>query len=477
VQLSSLLGDRRIGRRGRWILLSAIVGAVSGIGAILFDILFRFSQSMLLERVGRFGPPTTVLEGGEAFGPEQPWLLPVSLAVGGLLSGLLVYFFAPEAEGHGTDSVIRAFHHGLGKVRKRVAPIKALASAITIGSGGSAGREGPIAQIGASFGSFLGDLLRLTHHDRRIMMMAGMAGGIGSIFRAPLGASFFAAEVLYSKPEFEYEVLLPGLISAITGYSIYSSYAGWGFLFDVPEISFHEPKHLPAYLALGVACALAGAIYPKFFYGVRDKIFRPMGLPGWLKPAIGGTALGLIAVYFPAALGMGYGYIQQAIEGSLTIQYLADDLIRRLGRCFWPEPGDRRGARRCLRHVLRRPGPRLGPRTRGLRDGRDGWFLRRCGQDALRGGHHGHGDDGVVRPARPQPSGRHDRLPVPAAGRAIVRESGPRATGLPRPHRLVRDRHPAQPDGAALPGPGRVAWTHDHGGHAVGPAAQPDRDR
>jgi CIC family chloride channel protein len=322
VQLSSLLGDRRIGRRGRWILLSAIVGAVSGIGAILFDILFRFSQSMLLERVGRFGPPTTVLEGGEAFGPEQPWLLPVSLAVGGLLSGLLVYFFAPEAEGHGTDSVIRAFHHGLGKVRKRVAPIKALASAITIGSGGSAGREGPIAQIGASFGSFLGDLLRLTHHDRRIMMMAGMAGGIGSIFRAPLGASFFAAEVLYSKPEFEYEVLLPGLISAITGYSIYSSYAGWGFLFDVPEISFHEPKHLPAYLALGVACALAGAIYPKFFYGVRDKIFRPMGLPGWLKPAIGGTALGLIAVYFPAALGMGYGYIQQAIEGSLTIQFL-----------------------------------------------------------------------------------------------------------------------------------------------------------
>ena len=322
IQIPTVFSDRRLGRRGRWILLSALIGTVSGVGAILFDLLFRLTQSQLLERVGRFGPPTTALEGGHAFGPENPWLLPVSLTLGGLVSGLLVYFLAPEAEGHGTDSVIRAFHHGRGKVRRRIAPVKALASAITIGSGGSAGREGPIAQIGASFGSFLGDLFKLTHHDRRIMMMAGMAGGIGSIFRAPLGASFFSAEVLYSKPEFEYEVLLPGLISAITGYSIYSSYAGWGFLFDVPPISFHEPRHLAVYALLGVACALVGAIYPRFFYGVRDRIFKPMPGPGWLKPAVGAAALGLIAVAFPQALGMGYGYVQQAIEGSLTIQFL-----------------------------------------------------------------------------------------------------------------------------------------------------------
>jgi CIC family chloride channel protein len=299
-----------------------LIGIVSGVGAILFDLLFHLSQWALLGKIGRFSPPGAPLEGGEAFGPDNVWLLPVSLAVGGLVSGVLVYFLAPEAEGHGTDSVIKSFHHQLGKVRKRVAPIKAISSAITIGSGGSAGREGPIAQIGASFGSFLGTLLKLTYHDRRILMMAGMAGGIGSIFRAPLGASFFAAEVLYSKPEFEYEVLLPGLISAITGYSIYSSYAGWGYLFDVPEISFHEPRHLPIYAVLGVACALLGAIYPKFFYFVRDHIFKPMPGPAWIKPAIGATALGLIAVAFPQALGMGYGYVQQAIEGSLTIQFL-----------------------------------------------------------------------------------------------------------------------------------------------------------
>ena len=322
MQISSTFRDQRLRRRGRWILLATLIGIVSGVGAILFDLLFHLAQWFFLERIGRFRPPGAALENVDAFGPENPWLLPVSLAAGGLASGLLVYFLAPEAEGHGTDSVIKAFHHKLGKMRKRVAPIKAISSAITIGAGGSAGREGPIAQIGASFGSFLGNLLKLTHHDRRILMMAGMAGGIGSIFRAPLGASFFSAEVLYSKPEFEYEVLLPGLISAITGYSIYSSYAGWGFLFDVPQISFHEPKHLALYAALGVVCALVGVLYPKFFYFVRDQIFKPMPLPGWIKPAIGMTALGLIAVVFPQALGMGYGYVQQAIDGSLTIQFL-----------------------------------------------------------------------------------------------------------------------------------------------------------
>jgi CIC family chloride channel protein len=314
--------DPQVGRRGRWILFSIIIGTVSGIGAIFFDLLFRWSQALLLGGIGRFGPPGSGVEAGEAFGPEIPWLLPVSLVVGGLISGALVFGLAPEAEGHGTDAVIRSYHRKRGRIRRRVPIVKALASAITIGSGGSAGREGPIAQIGAGVGSFLADLLRLPNRDRRIMMMAGVAGGIGSIFRAPLGAALFSAEVLYSRAEFEYEVLLPGLISAITGYSIYSSYAGWGLLFDVPPISFHEPRHLLIYLALGVLCAVAGNLYPRFFYGLRDRIFAPMPVPRWLKPAVGALGVGAIAIVFPEALGMGYGYIQQAIDGSHTIRFL-----------------------------------------------------------------------------------------------------------------------------------------------------------
>ena len=147
-------------------------------------------------------------------------------------------------------------------------------------------------------------------------------GGIGSIFRAPLGAALFSAEVLYSRPDFEYEVLLPGLISAITGYSIYSSYAGWGLLFEPPPISFHQPVQLIVYALLGIFCALAGNLYPRIFYGFRDRIFSPLPIPRWTKPAVGALVLGLIAVKFPQALGMGYGYIQQALEGQHTIGFL-----------------------------------------------------------------------------------------------------------------------------------------------------------
>ena len=314
--------DPAMRRRGRWILYSALVGAVAGVGAIGFDLAFRAAQLVLLEGIGRFRPPGSGLEGGPGFGPENVWLLPVSLGVGGLIAGALVFGLAPEAEGHGTDAVLRSFHELRGRIRRRVPPIKAIASAITIGSGGSAGREGPIAQIGAGFGSFLADVLKLRDQDRRILMMAGVAGGIGSIFRAPLGAAFFAAESLYSEPEFEYTVLMPGLISSITGYSIYSSYAGWGFLFDVPSLSFSQVHQLATYTVLGGLCALAGVIWPKVLYGMRDRIFRPMRIPPWMKPMVGALALGAIAVVFPEALGMGYGYIQEAIQGGLTIRFL-----------------------------------------------------------------------------------------------------------------------------------------------------------
>ncbi len=317
-----VLLDPGLGRKGRWILLSALVGTVSGLGAIGFDLVFRLAQHLLLHGVGRFEPPGAGMEGGPGHPPEVAWLLPLSLVAGGLVSGALVYGLCPEAEGHGTDAVIRAFHHLRGRIRRRVPVVKALASAITIGSGGSAGREGPIAQIGAGFGSLVADVMRLRNDDRRTLMMAGMAGGIGSIFRAPLGASLFSAEVLYSEPEFEYKVLLPGLISAITGYSIYSSYAGWGYLFDVPPIAFHDPRHLIVYFLLGVVCALVGVIWPAVLRAGRDRVFAPLPVPSWIKPAVGAAGLGLIALVFPEALGMGYGYIQHAIDGRSTIGFL-----------------------------------------------------------------------------------------------------------------------------------------------------------
>ena len=140
--------DPVLGHSGRWILYSALIGTVAGVGAIGFDLAFRAAQWGLLQKIGRFLPPAAGSEGGPGFPPQFPWLLPVCLVLGGLVSGALVFGLAPEAEGHGTDAVIDAFHRRRGKIRGRVPIIKALASAITIGSGGSAGRKGPSRRSG-----------------------------------------------------------------------------------------------------------------------------------------------------------------------------------------------------------------------------------------------------------------------------------------------------------------------------------------
>ena len=144
----------------------------------------------------------------------QPWLLVLVMAGGGLASGLLVYTFAPEAEGHGTDAAIDAFHNKRGEIRGRIPIIKTIASAITLGTGGSAGREGPIAQIGAGFGSYLGGLLKLPARDRRIMLAAGMGAGVGAIFRAPLAGAVFAGEILYRDADIESDAIVPAAISS-----------------------------------------------------------------------------------------------------------------------------------------------------------------------------------------------------------------------------------------------------------------------
>jgi CIC family chloride channel protein len=170
------------------------------------------------------------------------WILLLLPAFGGILSGWLVYTFAPEAEGHGTDAAINAYHNTGGLIRARVPIIKTIASALTLTTGGSGGREGPIAQIGAGFGSFLATKLKLSRRERRIMMAAGVAAGVGSIFRAPLAGALFAAEVLYRDPEFESEVIIPAGISSVVAYCLFCLVFGWGSLFESPDFKFQSKR-------------------------------------------------------------------------------------------------------------------------------------------------------------------------------------------------------------------------------------------
>jgi CIC family chloride channel protein len=324
------LGSRRAFARytrayfQRWLLIGALIGVVSGLGAIAFYWSIAFTTHWLLGTLAGYSPPQPASEGVTVVPPIaqgwsfhailRRWPIPLVTTLGGLVCGLIVFTLAPEAEGHGTDAAIEAFHEKGGKIRTRVPLIKMFASAITIGSGGSAGREGPTAQISAGFGSWLGGVLRLDEHERRIAMAAGIGSGIGAIFKAPFGGALLAAEILY-KRDFEADALFPSFVASVIGFSIFGAWAGWTPVFGAGgHFSFSHPASLGGYFVLGVCAGLVGLLYPKALYGIRD-LFHHLRLPNHVKPAIGGLLVGLIGLVFPQALGMGYGFAQFAIDG------------------------------------------------------------------------------------------------------------------------------------------------------------------
>jgi len=309
----------RLPSQFRLMLLSIGVGIIAGLGAILFDRLLGWTLHAVLETFTGYAEPQAGSSAASlfTFAPGRSLWFFLIPAIGGLLSGVIVFSLAPEAEGHGTDAMIDAFHQKGGQIRKRVPLVKIVASALTIGSGGSAGKEGPIAQIGSGFGSAFASLLKLKPRERRILVLAGAAGGIGAIFQAPLGAALFAPEVLYRETEFEYEAILPCIVSSIIAYAVYSQLYKGGALFFPGPVDFALPKELLPYALFGVVCAVVGFLYIRTFYGSRDRFFRPLRIHKMLKPAVGGLMIGTIAYFFPQVSDGGYGWVQMALEGKL----------------------------------------------------------------------------------------------------------------------------------------------------------------
>ena len=307
---------------GRLVFYSPLVGIVAGLGAALFFYLLMWFQGAVLGGVTGYYPPAAGSEPIEHI-PQNPshwWLVLLVPAIGGLACGVLVFGLAPEAEGHGTDALVRAFHRLGGRIRARVPFVKTIASIITIGTGGSAGREGPIAQIGAGFGSLLGTRLSLSERDRRLLMLAGAAGGIGAIFRAPLGGALFISEVLYSSTAMETAAVIPCFIASITAYTVYAQIYGPGLAFRItPDLEFGGVAEIPLYLIFAVLCAIVGYIYVLVFYGMRDRVFKRIPVPDFIKPAIGGLMMGALAIWLPHLMSGGYGWIQKAIDGQMTL--------------------------------------------------------------------------------------------------------------------------------------------------------------
>lgn len=311
-------------RAGKWTFYFVIIGVIAGLGSIVFHYLTQLGMHFFLDLMAGYRPPTPAGEHhllSPTSTPFNRWMLLLLPAAGGILSGWLVYTFAPEAEGHGTDAAINAYHNKDGFIRGRVPIIKTIASAITLTTGGSGGREGPIAQIGAGFGSFLATKLKLSARERRIMMAAGIGAGVGSIFRAPLAGALFASEVLYRDPEFESEVIIPAGISSVVAYCLFCLHFGWGSLFESPDFVFRNPLELGPYLVLALVLVAVGAFYVKSFYGIID-VFKKIKIPNHLKPAIGGLLTGIIGFFLPHTLAFGYGFAQMALENQLTVPFL-----------------------------------------------------------------------------------------------------------------------------------------------------------
>ncbi|MBI3736719.1 chloride channel protein, partial [Candidatus Sumerlaeota bacterium] len=303
------------------LLLSVLLGILSGLGGILFHALLELVSHLFLHNLAGYDPPRPAHEFAflkPAGGIERRWLLALLPAAGGLLCGALVYWLAPEAAGHGSDAAIEAYHFHDGKIRYRVPFVKLFSAALTIGSGGSGGAEGPITQIGAGIGSWLADKAKLSPNDRRTFMAAGMASGIAAIFRAPLAGALFSAEVLYKDLDIEHEVLVPAFISSTVAYSVFGAFAGWEPLFETPHFVFDNPGRLIPYAVLACVESAAAIGFIKLFYALHD-LFARLGIPPFLKPALGGLCCGIIGYFIPDALGTGYGVIQEALGGKLPI--------------------------------------------------------------------------------------------------------------------------------------------------------------
>jgi H+/Cl- antiporter ClcA/K+/H+ antiporter YhaU regulatory subunit KhtT len=303
----------------KWLVLGTLVGIIAGLGAVVFYEALRLATYLFLQVLAGYKVPLPASEGGAVASVHfaRPWAIPLIACAGALAGAVLVFTVAPDAEGHGTDAAISAVHHNPRGVRLRTVFVKIVASALTIGSGGSGGREGPTGQISAGFGSFLARFLDLSPSDARITVASGIGSGIGSIFGAPLGGAVLATEILY-RDDFEVEALLPSFIASIVGYSVWGSFEGFGPLFGyVGNYRLTSAVQLGWFGVIGILGGLIGLLYAKGFYGVA-AFFSRLAIPRWVRPAIGGLLVGCIGLAIPEVLGTGYGWIQVGLGAQLS---------------------------------------------------------------------------------------------------------------------------------------------------------------
>ncbi|MDA0264657.1 MAG: chloride channel protein [Chloroflexi bacterium] len=293
-------------------LLAIVVGIAAGLGAVGFRYLLEIVTDLFF--VG----------GQDLLGSMGKWYVVLIPAAGGLLVGPLVYRFAREAQGHGVPEVMAAVVARGGRIRPRVAIVKTLASSICIASGGSVGREGPIVQIGSAIGSTIGQVLRLSPGDIRLLVACGAAGGISGTFNAPLAGVLFSMEIILHR----YTGRSFGLValSSVTSAAIAHAFFGDSAVFLIPSYELASSWEFPLYILLGVIAAFVAYLFVAVLYK-SENLFEALKFPPYLKPVIGGLAVGLIGVFYPQVFGVGYGTVDFILAGHLALSLLLPLLL------------------------------------------------------------------------------------------------------------------------------------------------------
>jgi len=302
--------SKRVPQWGRFLVLGALAGILGGLAAAGFEWGLHIGSHFL---VGRF----THLGAGEVY--RFHWGVLLLPALGGLVSGIVIHALCRRATGHGTDVLVRAFHHDLGKLRLKAPLAKAAAAVWVIACGGSAGPEGPIAALGAAIGSTLGRVFGVTPRERRVLLLAGCGAGVGAIFQCPLGGALFATSILYREPEFEADAIVPSVVASVLGYSTFMVFWGFGehMLHGATTLTFGSPIELVPYALLGLLCGGVSIFFSLCMRTVEERWLPWSRLPRWFAPAVGGLATGALACLLPQVMDGQYRFIQNAMDGHL----------------------------------------------------------------------------------------------------------------------------------------------------------------
>jgi CIC family chloride channel protein len=283
------------------LVMAALIGVAGGYGAILFRYLIVSVNKIAF-------PGGTGL--AELSGTDWYWVV-LAPAVGGLIVGPLVYFLAREAKGHGVPEVMDACANRGGRIRPRVALVKILASAVSIGSGGSVGREGPIVQIGSAVGSSVGQYFGMQGERLRALVATGAAAGIAATFNAPIAGVLFSIEIILGRGHAR--IFSPLVVGAVVATVITRAHLGNFPAFEVAPYDLVSIWELPLYVLLGAVAAFAGLAFTRGLYALED-LWDWIPFPPWAKAVFGGALVGGIAVFLPHVMGVGYEHIEQVLN-------------------------------------------------------------------------------------------------------------------------------------------------------------------